>query len=161
MIPDAPMPPAVAALPRDERGYPIPFFTAYVAGRPDLRVSDPHKATRCDQHNLCWVCGTTLGLEVAFIGGPLSMQNRQWADGPMHEACARYSAAVCPFLNGTQKRRNDANMPKTIAPEGFVMEKPPAFAIVFARKWSRDARTKIWTASRVTKVVWVQSEKQS
>lgn len=39
------------------KGYPIPFFVAYVNGKPDFRLLDPKKQYYCIHQKLCAICG--------------------------------------------------------------------------------------------------------
>jgi hypothetical protein len=99
------MPPQVAALPRDPRGYPV-FFAVYVdaEGTPDFRVTDDAKRRQCWRERRCGICGDELGYWLWFIGGERSVANRLFSDPPMHEDCARYAMAVCPFLARPQAK---------------------------------------------------------
>ncbi|HBO2935215.1 TPA: hypothetical protein L4R50_000211 [Pseudomonas aeruginosa] len=92
-------PPRIAALPKDERGYPI-FFTALIEpdGKPNYRVQDTRKCNRALSEGLCGMCGQKLGKMMAFVGGPISIKNRLFADLPMHESCAVYALQACPFI---------------------------------------------------------------
>lgn len=38
-----PQPPKMQHLPVDERGFPAPYFVAWIDGKPDHRVVDPEK----------------------------------------------------------------------------------------------------------------------
>ncbi len=92
-------PPRIAALPKDERGYPI-FFTALVSpdGKPNYRAQDSAKCSLALREGLCGMCGQKLGKQFAFVGGPISIKNRLFADLPMHESCAVYAMQACPFI---------------------------------------------------------------
>ena len=92
-------PPRIAALPKDERGDPI-FFTALVepGGKPNYRAQDSVKCNLALREGLCGMCGQKLGKAMAFVGGPISIKNRLFADLPMHESCAVYALQACPFI---------------------------------------------------------------
>jgi len=93
------MPPRVAALARDARGYPIPYTARYdQGGMPDFRAIDSAKWMRAVRTRCCGICGEPLGGRVAFVGGPQAMQNRLFTDLPMHRDCAIYALKVCPML---------------------------------------------------------------
>lgn len=92
------MPERVARLARDERGYPIPHSVMYIDGKPDFRVVDQEKWMHALNTRRCGICGDSLGAHIAFVGGPLSIQNRLFTDLPMHRDCAAYALQVCPFL---------------------------------------------------------------
>ncbi len=112
-----PMPGRMTSLPIDERGYPVPWFVAWVKdgepceagqGKPEFRAMDPVKFIKAVRAKLCWVCGGRLGTNVCFVAGPMCGINRTSAEPPSHLDCARWSARNCPFLsNPRQVRRED------------------------------------------------------
>lgn len=101
------MPERIKNLPRDpERGYPVPFFVAWIDGKADFRIADDEKRRRCIKERLCWICGERLGRYLGFVVGPMCSVNRISAEPPMHRDCAEYSARVCPFLLNPNQKRN-------------------------------------------------------
>src|SRR5262249_26747548 len=67
------MPPRIARLPRDKRGYPIPWNIQRDAnGLPLFTVNDDRKHYLAVRQGLCPICGETLGKWKWFIGGPRS-----------------------------------------------------------------------------------------
>ena len=105
------MPVRIQALPRDRRGYPIPFFVQRVAGQePDFRVMSPNALSAAHRQQVCWVCGGRLGRFRAFVGGPLVAAQGMSAEPPSHTDCAEFSAQVCPFLSLPQAKRRNANL---------------------------------------------------
>lgn len=97
----------IARLPVDERGYPVPFFVAWMDGRPEFRLSDPKKWLACYRDRLCWVCGQPLGVHFAFTIGPMCAINRTTAEPPEHRECAEWSVKGCPFLVKPQMHRRE------------------------------------------------------
>ena len=93
-----PLPKRIAALPIDERGYPIPFFVSYIDGKPEFRLADGEKFAACVRQRLCWVCGQPLGHFKTFVLGPMCTVSRTSADPPSHTDCAVWSVQACPFL---------------------------------------------------------------
>lgn len=93
-----PMPPRVARMARDERGYPVPASIEWIKGKPDFRVIDPTAWRAAVQLRRCGICGETLGAHVAFVGGLKSIEGRVFTDLGMHRDCAEYALRVCPFL---------------------------------------------------------------
>lgn len=103
-----PMPPRIAALKRDRRGYPIPRFIDRSAdrdGEPDFRIMDGAYMARCIRNRICWICGDKLGRYMTFPIGPMCAINRNIAEPPSHLECCHYSAKVCPFLSVPEMRR--------------------------------------------------------
>lgn len=93
------MPVRIAALPRDDRGYPVPAFVQWRDGKPDFRLFRVEFLKQCLNDDLCWVCGQKFpGRVRTFAIGPMCCINRTTAEPPSHLTCAQYSAAVCPFL---------------------------------------------------------------
>lgn len=84
---------------KDARGYPIPYnVTRDKKGKPDFRVMDPVKWGDCVVYRKCALTGLPLGDDIAFVGGPMSMQSRLFADAGMLPEAAEYALQVCPFL---------------------------------------------------------------
>jgi hypothetical protein len=91
-------PERIASMKKDARGYPIPHSVKWYDGVPDFRVIDPEKWEDAVIAKRCGICGGFLGAHMAFVGGPLSMENRYFTDLPMHRECAIYALKTCPFL---------------------------------------------------------------
>ena len=102
-----PLPLRMQKLPIDERGYPVPWFVAWFDGKPEFRAMDPLKYRRAVKEHLCWVCGGALGVNVAFVAGPMCGINRTSAEPPSHYSCAEWSARNCPFLNNPRATRRE------------------------------------------------------
>lgn len=101
------MPTGIANRPRDNRGFPITFVTLMDSnGRPDFTTIAADKIVRCIKEARCGMCGNhwpgpDLGPEdhlMAFIGGPVSCENQNFLDPPMHVECAEYAMRVCPHI---------------------------------------------------------------
>src|SRR5580698_3537358 len=94
-----PIPDRVAALPRDERGYPIPAsFYVDPNGTANFRVLDREKWSKLVRNHCCGICGQEIVGNVWFIGGNQCVKYRMFTDAAMHQECAEYAAAVCPFI---------------------------------------------------------------
>lgn len=121
-----PLTPRIAKLPVDERGYPIPFFVAYVNGKPEFRAADGKKFMQCLLQKLCWVCGQRIQSPVVFPIGPMCVLNRITAEPPSHEECAQWSVKGCPFLSKPQMTRRDhEELSKATATAGIMIERNP------------------------------------
>jgi hypothetical protein len=116
-----PAPDRIARLPKDARGYPIPWFVAWFKdGRevargepgalPDFRVLASGKREAAVKKRLCWVCGEPLGVHQVFPVGPMCTVNRTTMEPPCHRVCAEYSVRACPFLTVPARRRNEAGL---------------------------------------------------
>lgn len=102
------LPERMRGLPIDERGYPVPWFVAWVADKPEFRAMDGAKFVRAIKERRCWVCGGRLGVNLCFVAGPMCGINRISSEPPCHLECARWSAQNCPFLaNPRMVRRED------------------------------------------------------
>lgn len=110
-----PIPRHMAGRPIDGRGFPVPYFVAWLdeqgnempegQGRPDHRVVDVAKMARCVKLGLCWLCGHTLGRWRALVVGPMCLVNRTTPEPDSHVDCAEYAARACPFLANERARR--------------------------------------------------------
>jgi len=135
------LPPRVARLPVDSRGFPVPWFVAWLrlgepsnpgTGVPDFRVVDTRKLVRAVADNLCWVCGDRLGKHLAFVIGPMCAINRVISEPPSHRDCAIFSATACPFLSRPRMRRNERDMPPVTVPAaGMHISRNPGAVCVW------------------------------
>lgn len=131
-----PMPPNIARLPRDSRGFPIPWFVATLDnGQRDFRIADYRKRARAVLQKRCWVCGEPLGRFKCFVIGPMCVVNRVTSEPPCHLACAEFSARACPFLMRPRMRRNDKDKPAQIsAPPGKFITRNPGVACLYTTR---------------------------
>lgn len=122
----------IAALPVDERGYPIPFFVAVIEGKPDFRVASTIAYAECINNNLCWVCGQKLGRHKAFLVGPMCGINRTSSEPPSHLDCAEWSVKGCPFLSKPNMVRNEHDLPVEKKPFGGVsIDRNPGVMLIW------------------------------
>jgi hypothetical protein len=117
-----PSPPIrIARLPKDERGYPVPWFVAWFkdgeecprrtpGAKADFRILGAGTREIAVKKRLCWVCGEPLGVHQVFAIGPMCAVNRVTMEPPSHRACVEYSAQACPFLTVPARRRNEAGL---------------------------------------------------
>ena len=119
---DIPMPDRMKALPFDPvKRLPVPWFVAWIDGKPEWRIADGGKFAEATSRKACWVCGDTLGRQVAFVIGPMCTVNRIAGDPPSHRECAIYSAKVCPFLTRPAMERREDGLPDGLKEPGGVM----------------------------------------
>lgn len=124
--------PRINKLPRDHRGFPVPFFVCWVAGKPDFRVTDTHKFEKCCTHKLCWICGEPLGKYMAFVLGPMCLINRINSEPPSHKDCAEFAAINCPFLARPAMKRNEKDLPQGHLPvPGVHSSANPGLCLVY------------------------------
>lgn len=128
------IPPAIAELPCDERGYPVPYFVQWIDGKPDFRITDATRIRACKLAGLCWVCGKPLGETFSFVIGPMCAVNRTTAEPPSHHDCADWSARACPFLTKPQMKRREDEVSDENAGNvsGFAIRRNPGVTLVWA-----------------------------
>lgn len=127
-----PMPSRIANLRRDERGYPVPYFVAWIDGKPDFRVVHPDTISRCVRRRLCWICGEPMKATATFVLGPMCMVNRTNAEPPSHLECARFAAIACPFLTKPKMKRNEHDLPEGHREmPGMPLKRNPGCCIVW------------------------------
>lgn len=158
-IVQTPMPDRIAKLPRDTRGYPIPYFVPIVDGVPDFKYLDERKQKLCIRYRRCAICGEQIDGEVAFIGGPKTVENRVCSDPGMHEDCARYAIAVCPFMARPTAKRSGRYHDDSVRPPGAIDERPERTALYITRAYiPRSVRgqtlIRLYPAHRV---VWFEN----
>lgn len=165
-----PIPPKVARLPRDHRGFPVPWFVQWFdngepcdfgKGTPDFRVADARKLATAVKQNRCYVCGETLGQYKAFVIGPMCAINRTIAEPPNHRDCAIFSATACPFLSRPRMKRNTKDIPDVaVDAPGFGIKRNPGVACVWITKSYRLTRAHAGNAGVLfmlgipTEVLW-------
>jgi hypothetical protein len=125
-----PLPERMRNLRIDERGYPVPWFVAWVEDghgreRPEFRAMDARKWRQAVKLKLCWVCGQQLGRWLAFPIGPMCAVNRVTAEPPSHRECAEYSIRNCPFLSQPQMVRRTDGLPEEVGEVGFMIKRNP------------------------------------
>jgi len=95
------IPPRIARLPKDKRGYPIPWNVLRgVDDTPIFTVNDQDKHMQALRSNLCPICGERLGKWRWFVGGIRSAfdPNGAYYDLPGHHECETFALQICPYL---------------------------------------------------------------
>lgn len=135
---DLDIPPRIAALPRNQAGYPVPWFVAWFDGVPDFRVVAPGRIDDALRFRKCWICGQHAGANAAFVIGPMCAVNRVSAEPPSHRDCAVFAARACPFLARPGMARRENNLPEeTSAAPGVAILRNPGVALMWVtRNWS-------------------------
>jgi hypothetical protein len=135
-----PLPPAMRLLPLDPRGYPIPWFVAYIDGKPDFRVMDPDKLEKAYQHGFCWICGGPLMARKCFVLGPMCTIQAVSEEPPSHLDCALYAVRACPFIvlpNAKRRLSAGSNAPSGTKIVATVIDANPGmYAIWIARRYT-------------------------
>lgn len=127
------IPRRMARLPRDSVGRPVPWFVAWVDGKPDFRLMAEGKIEKGHAEHRCWTCGAKItGPTMAFVIGPMCAVNRISAEPPSHRECAEFSARACPFLNNPNKVRREGNIPDSaVNPAGEMIRRNPGVTLVW------------------------------
>jgi hypothetical protein len=128
------MPKRIAALPRTDAGVPVPFFVAYVQGKPDFRIADQRKFAVAVRQRRCWICGEPLGQRLCFVVGPMGAFNRISSEPPSHRSCALYALQICPYLARPHAVRRETNKPNCIAPAGAMFTENPGVNIAWTTR---------------------------
>lgn len=132
-----PLPRKMQGLPIDERGYPVPWFTAWPGGRPDHRAAREDAFGEAVRRRVCWICGQPLGSYLAFVAGPMCAVDRTSAEPPMHLECADFSARACPFLTRPRAKRRTAAFAdgaERIELPGVMIERNPGVVVVWVTR---------------------------
>ena len=127
------MPAAVAARPRDPRGYPIPAITPWADGEPRFAATGIARTYLCAVERRCSICALTMpdgpvwrvvgGEEADAIAHALGKgipyrNNVATSEAPGHRACMMYAACVCPWLARPTARRADPALKGQRRPPG-------------------------------------------
>lgn len=149
-LPEAPQ--RIARLPKDARGYPTPWFIAWMSmgsecdpampgAEPDFRVIKTRAREDAWTKRLCWICGGPMGVHRVYVIGPMGCVNKTTMEPPCHRDCAEYAAKACPFLARPRMRR----MPKddldfaggNVRVDGEMIPRNPGVCCLYE---ARDAR---------------------
>lgn len=135
------LPARMCSLPIDERGYPVPWFVAWLDGKPDFRIIDPHKLHMAMVRGACWVCGEKVGKYKTFVIGPMCAVNRTSSEPPCHLDCAIFAATACPFLRLPNAQRREANLPDAVEdPAGIMLRRNPGVTLLWTTYSYRRVR---------------------
>lgn len=129
-----PLPARMAGLPVNEVGYPVPWFVAWIGGKPDLRVVDATKYRPAVREHLCWLCGQRLGRNVTYVIGPMCAVNRVSSEPPSHYDCAEFAAMACPFLTRPKAPRNEKAVPDHSEAAGVGLKRNPGVALLWTTR---------------------------
>lgn len=135
-------------LPIDDRGYPVPWFVAWMhddnttarvgEGTPDFRIvrniKDVPAEVVAHRGSQCWICGRRLGAYKSFVAGPMCAVNVTSGEPPCHLSCATFAAKACPFLARPKAKRRQANMPEDGVWKEGGLERNPGVAMVWTTK---------------------------
>lgn len=133
-IRNIPIPERMRALPISDRGYPVPWFVAWIDGKPDFRIVDTPKVGEAYRKRLCWLCGKTLGQYMCFVVGPMCAVNRASSEPPSHRDCALYAVRACPFLVQPKMRRNEIEMPDYKPAPGVMVQHNPGVTLIWTSR---------------------------
>lgn len=137
-----PLPAKMQSLLEDARGFPVPWFVKWEAGKPVFEAADSDKWVRAVRGKLCWLCGQPLGAYCAFVIGPMCAVNRVSSEPASHRECAEFALKACPFLTRPAAKRTSHKLPEHLRhkPAGFMVERNPGVALLWV--------TKIWKTFR-------------
>jgi hypothetical protein len=133
---DVPMPPGVAALPRDRRGYPV-FATIAPSegiaedGKVDFRMLNVEAHVRCARERRCAICDEKLDALFVFIGGPMCVKARVFGDMALHPGCADYARRVCPFLVNAERQYDLRDKDGTTFDSNVITIKPKRLVLYY------------------------------
>ena len=133
-IRDIPIPANMRKLPIGPNGYPVPWFVAWLDGKPEFRVADSEKQMLAVHHRRCWVCGERLNNRVTHVIGPMCSVNRVSSEPPSHPECAIYSARACPFLTRPGMVRRDNDLPEGTTSAGEMITRNPGAMCLWTTK---------------------------
>lgn len=155
-FPNAPA--RIAALPIDKRGFPVPWFVAWVDGEPIFPAMDGEKLAGAIRHESCWVCGQRLGRFKVFVIGPMCVANRISSEPPSHDECARFAALNCPFLaNPNMKRVPQERYGGGVSAGVMIERNPGVTALVTCEgpvRWHRDGPGVLFHVEPISRVEW-------
>ena len=119
-----PMPPQIDVLPRDDRGYPVPYISDWTSREPDPvitthpqlgRIADCgcritrgepilgepclRRARKCVREQLCSTCGGDLRYPGTMVWPSMfGDEGSMFTEPANHPECLAWALKVCPFL---------------------------------------------------------------
>lgn len=149
------MPLAMSKRPRDERGYPVPWFTPWHDGRWDFRFVEEGKAQQAVYESRCWICGEPRGPRCAYVAGTMCAVNRTSTEPPSHVECAIYAAKACPFLARPKMARPMNHEGVGEAMPGVMLDRNPGVAVVWITSSpSYDPAARLFGLGEPERVLW-------
>lgn len=124
----------MAHLSVDERGFPVPWFVAWVDGKPEFRAIRPRGIAEAWNNKTCWLCGSKLGIYLTCVVGPMCGINRITSEPPSHLECAEYAAKACPFLTRPLAVRNERGLPENRHVSGKSIERNPGVVLLWSTR---------------------------
>src|SRR6266403_372174 len=129
------LPSRVSQLPLDEHGRPVPWFVAWVDGKPEFRAVGPGKREEAYHKRKCWVCGQQLGRYLVFVIGPMCALNKISSEPPSHKDCAIFAAQACPFLASPRMHRRTRDLPDGVQKaDGIPLDRNPGVTLLWVTK---------------------------
>lgn len=141
------IPQNIRRLPIDRRGFPVPWFVAWVkdgkpvspgeagGGEPDFRAVRPGGTIMAHNGRTCWLCGKKmLSFHKTFVVGPMCAVNRISSEPPSHLECAIFAARACPFLTQPKMRRNEKDLPDDTTTAGVPIQRNPGVCLVWTTR---------------------------
>ena len=92
-------------LPVSPRGFPVPWFVAWLGGVPDFRCIGLGKLVKAIYQHCCWLCDEPLGFWQTYAIGPMCIVKRNVA-GVM---IPRYPGVVALWITRSSKPFNVRN----------------------------------------------------
>ena len=142
------LPPRIARLWKDDRGYPVPAFVAWFrdaeaakrgepGAHPDFRYANPEFRERAFKQGLCWVCGDKLGIHRVYAIGPMCVINRVTSEPACHRDCAEFAAKACPFLIHPREKRNEKGLDPDASVAGTMIKRNPGCVALYETRLIR------------------------
>jgi hypothetical protein len=151
-LPD--LPPRIAKLPKDDRGYPVPAFVQWMrdgeraerrepGAAPDFRYANTDFRNRAFKAGLCWICGEPMGVHRVYVIGPMCVINRTTSEPASHRDCATFAVKACPFLVKPRMRRIgfDEDEPHS-GFAGQMIERNPGCVCLYETREAKAFRAK-------------------
>lgn len=160
----ATMPPSMARLPIDGRGYPIPWFVDRKAplfnGYPDFRIMDGKHLKIAIRERRCWICGDKIMTpEAVFVAGPMCGVNRTSAEPPNHRPCAEWAAKACPFLAIPKRIRDERELPANTSVAGVGIKRNPGVVMLWTSRnystWKPEGHGVLFEIGDPVRVDWL------
>lgn len=150
------LPKRIAALPTDDRGYPVPWFIAWMkedldgewhestpgspGAKPDFRIIARGRIGQAWNDKRCWICGGSLGVHRVWVVGPMCVVSRVTAEPPNHRECAEFAVKACPFLTNPREKRSEKGLPEDRWVPGVMIPRNPGAVGLYETRTATPVR---------------------
>ena len=120
-IRDITIPRRMRRLPVSPRGFPVPWFVAWLGGVPDFRCIGLGKLVKAIHQHCCWLCDEPLGFWQTYAIGPMCIVKRNVAGVMIPRQSRRGGALDHAQLQAIQRPQRSVVRPRRARTHPLVL----------------------------------------